>query len=180
MSPNRPRASPAGTVSTPNPRSITSTGPPLSRCHRWRTAAGTDIWPEADTRYCLIASTRSVYLVRGVKLPSLPECRPRKSAAPCPQIACFGSHCPRLVVANLVEGLVPVGGIFPRHPQYPLADDVALYLVAPPAQAETLPEEPVDSPVLRVLRQPCPRRGAGDLEADVEMSLGVGGGEQAG
>jgi hypothetical protein len=35
----------------------------LSSCHRWRTAAGTDIWPEADTRYCWIALMSTVYLV---------------------------------------------------------------------------------------------------------------------
>jgi hypothetical protein len=33
---------PLGTVSTPKPRSITSTGPPLSRCQRRRTDAGSD------------------------------------------------------------------------------------------------------------------------------------------
>ncbi len=50
-SPRRCWACPAGTVSTPKPRSITSTGPPSSSCHRCRTAAGSDSWPEDDTRY---------------------------------------------------------------------------------------------------------------------------------
>jgi len=45
------RPVPLGTVNTPKPRSITSTGPPPSRCHRCRAPAGSDIWPDADTRY---------------------------------------------------------------------------------------------------------------------------------
>src|SRR5687768_11160958 len=43
--------SPLGTVKTPKPRSSTSTGPPPSRFHRCRTAAGSETCPDDETRY---------------------------------------------------------------------------------------------------------------------------------
>ncbi len=70
-SPRRCLASPAGTVSTPNPRSTTSTGPPWSRCQRRRTAAGRDICPDAETKNCCTASMRDIVFgigPRGAKL----------------------------------------------------------------------------------------------------------------
>lgn len=61
-SPSNRRPSPLGTVSTPNPRSRTSTGPPLPRCQRRRAAAGSDICPDDETRYCRRSLTGHILL----------------------------------------------------------------------------------------------------------------------
>lgn len=49
--PNRRLPSPLGSVRTPKPRSMTSTGPPWSRSHLCRAAAGRHICPEDETAY---------------------------------------------------------------------------------------------------------------------------------
>src|ERR1035437_4175185 len=126
-------------------------------------------------------------------------CEPQTAPAPRLDVALAGGTCrrccstssvrktgqtlpdaARLVVANLVEGLVAIGGVLPRHPQYPLADDIALHLVATSAQAESLSEAVGLPPSVGIVVDPGPGPGTGDLEADVEVALGVGGGKEAG
>lgn len=86
-SPRRRLASPAGTVSTPNPKSTTSTGPPWASCQRRRTAAGRDICPDAETKNCWTDSTRTIILGAEVRRTKCPRCleRPQPGVDPCHQ-----------------------------------------------------------------------------------------------
>ena len=55
---------------------------------------------------------------------------------------------------DLVEGTVLVGGELTRHAQHPLADDVALHLIAATAEAATLTREGNRFPFAREDRRP--------------------------
>ena len=66
----RRRPWPRGSVTTAKPRSTTSTGPPSSRSHRCRTAAGNDICPDDDTKYSRTSLTSVPYLVTLILSPS--------------------------------------------------------------------------------------------------------------